>query len=154
MVQKPTNEVQSKQTTGQAPTYSFGTSVEATFDETISQVREALKAEGFGVLTTIDVKETMKEKLHVDFERYVILGACNPQLAHRALELEHSVGLLLPCNVVVHEAHEGDRTACTQVDIADPVAMLGIIQNPAMQELATEARTRLKRVVAALTASR
>ncbi|MHB8597838.1 MAG: DUF302 domain-containing protein [Ktedonobacteraceae bacterium] len=154
MVQKPTNETQGKQTTGQAPTYSFGTSVEATFDETISRVTEALKAEGFGVLTTIDVKETMKEKLHVDFERYAILGACNPQLAHRALELEHSVGLLLPCNVVVHEAHEGGSTTRTQVDIADPVAMLGIIQNPGMQELAVEARTRLEHVIAALSAAK
>ena len=154
MVQKPSNEAHSKQVTGQTPIYSFGTSVEASYDETIARVTEALKAEGFGVLTTIDVKETMKEKLHVDFERYVILGACNPQLAHRALELEHSVGLLLPCNVVVHEAHEGDRTRRTQVDIADPVAMLGIIQNPGMQELAVEARTRMEHVIAALSAAR
>jgi uncharacterized protein (DUF302 family) len=153
MIQKPSNEAQSKQATGQTPTYSFGTVVEATFDETIARVTEALKAEGFGVLTTIDVTATMKEKLHVDFERYSILGACNPQLAHRALELEHSVGLLLPCNVVVHEAHAEGSTRRTQVDIADPVAMLSIIQNPAMQELATEARTRLERVVAALTDS-
>lgn len=153
MVQKPSNEAQSKQITGQTPIYSFGTSVEASFDETITRVTEALKAEGFGVLTTIDVKETMKEKLHVDFEQYMILGACNPQLAHRALELEHSVGLLLPCNVVVHEAH-GGITRHTQVDIADPVAMLGIMQNPGMQELAVEARTRLEHVIAALSAAR
>jgi uncharacterized protein (DUF302 family) len=150
MVQKPANEAQGKQTTDHTPTYSFGTSVEAAFDEAVARVTEALKAEGFGVLTTIDVKETMKEKLHVDFERYVILGACNPHLAHRALELEHSVGLLLPCNVVVHEAHEGGSASRTQVDIADPVAMLGIIQHPGMQELAVEARTRLEHVIATL----
>ncbi|HYL44700.1 MAG TPA: DUF302 domain-containing protein [Ktedonobacteraceae bacterium] len=124
------------------------------FEETVAEVTEALKSEGFGVLSTIDVKATMKAKLNVDFERYTILGACNPHLAHRALKLEHNVGLLLPCNVVVHEAHEGDGTPRTRVDVADPVAMLGVIQNPAMQELASEARTRLERVVAALSTSR
>ncbi|HYK86007.1 MAG TPA: DUF302 domain-containing protein [Ktedonobacteraceae bacterium] len=138
-----------QQTSG-ASTYGFGTTVDAPFEETITKVTEALKAEGFGVLTTIDVKATMKAKLDVDFERYSILGACNPHLAHRALEMEHNVGLLLPCNVVVHEAHEGDGTTRTRVDIADPIAMLGVIQNPAMQELASEARTRLERVVDAL----
>lgn len=133
--------------------YSFGTTVNASFDEAVSQVTEALKTEGFGVLTTIDVKQTMKAKLNVDFERYVILGACNPQLAHRALEMEHNVGLLLPCNVVVHEAHNDSGAARTQIDIADPVAMLGIIQSPGMQELASEARVRLERVLASLNAS-
>ncbi|GAC1348799.1 MAG: DUF302 domain-containing protein [Ktedonobacteraceae bacterium] len=148
------NESQSTQRTPQASHYVFGTTVDAPFEETVTQVTEALKAEGFGVLTTIDVKATMKAKLNVDFERYTILGACNPQLAHRALELEHNVGLLLPCNVVVHEAHEGDGSTRTRVDIADPVAMLGVIQNPAMQELASDARTRLERVVASLNASK
>lgn len=133
--------------------YSFGTTVNASFDEAVSQVTEALKTEGFGVLTTIDVKQTMKAKLNVDFERYVILGACNPQLAHRALEMEHNVGVLLPCNVVVHEAHNASGAARTQIDIADPVAMLGIIQSPGMQELASEARVRLERVLASLKAS-
>lgn len=146
------NESQSTQRTPQASDYGFGTTVDAPFEETVTKVTEALKAEGFGVLTTIDVKATMKAKLNVDFERYTILGACNPQLAHRALELEHNVGLLLPCNVVVHEAHEGDDSTRTRVDVADPVAMLGVIQNPAMQELASEARTRLERVVASLNA--
>ena len=133
--------------------YTFGTTVNASFDEAVSQVTEALKTEGFGVLTTIDVKQTMKAKLNVDFESYVILGACNPQLAHRALEIEHKVGVLLPCNVIVHESHNASGAARTQIDIADPVAMLGIIQNPAMQELASEARVRLERVLASLNAS-
>jgi uncharacterized protein (DUF302 family) len=147
------NEPQKPQASAQRPTYAFGTTVEAPFDEAIARVTEALKAEGFGVLTTIDVKETMKAKLNVDFERYLILGACNPQLAHHALELEHNVGVLLPCNVVVHDAHDAQGATHTRVDVADPVAMLGVIQNPAMQELASEARTRLERVVASLSAS-
>jgi uncharacterized protein (DUF302 family) len=138
----------------QSPAYGFGITVDAPFDETISRVTEALKTEGFGVLTTIDVKQTMKAKLNVDFERYSILGACNPQLAQRALETDHNVGLLLPCNVVVHEAHGTGATTRTRVDIADPVAMLGIVQNPEMQVLANEARTRLERVVASLGASK
>jgi uncharacterized protein (DUF302 family) len=134
--------------------YTFGTTVEAPFEETVRRVTEALKQEGFGVLTTIDVKATLKAKLNQNFEQYTILGACNPQLAHQALELDHSVGALLPCNVVVHEAHDTDGSARTQVDIADPVAMLSMIQNPAMQELAQEARTRLERAVAALQAKK
>lgn len=134
--------------------YTFGTTVEAPFEETVRRVTEALKQEGFGVLTTIDVKATMKAKLNQDFEQYTILGACNPQLAHRALELDHSVGALLPCNVVVHDAHGTPGAARTQVDIADPVAMLSMIQNPAMQELAQEARTGLERAVAALQAKK
>jgi len=150
MANIPFEEPKRTQESAQIPTYGLGTTVEAPFDETVTQVTEALKAEGFGVLTTIDVQATMKAKLNVGFERYSILGACNPQLAHRALELDHNVGLLLPCNVVVHEAHEGDRDTRTRVDIADPVAMLGIIQNPAMQALAREARTRLERVIASL----
>ncbi|GAC1695934.1 MAG: DUF302 domain-containing protein [Ktedonobacteraceae bacterium] len=135
-------------------TYSFGTTVEGSFDETLTHVTEALKTEGFGVLTTIDVQTTMKAKLNVDFERYVILGACNPQLAHQALELEHNIGLLLPCNVVIHQAHEADGTTHTRVDIADPVVMLGVVQNPGMQALADEARRRLEHVITSLTTTR
>jgi uncharacterized protein (DUF302 family) len=131
------------------PAYGFGITVNAPFDEAVARVTEALKAEGFGVLTTIDVQATLKAKLNTDFERYAILGACNPQLAHRALELEHEVGLLLPCNVVVHEAH-GTGGTRSRVEIADPVAMLRIVRNPAIEELAQEARTRLDRVIEAL----
>jgi uncharacterized protein (DUF302 family) len=116
----------------------------------VSRVTEALNHEGFGVLTTIDVQATMKAKLNLDFERYTILGVCNPQLAHRALEIDHTVGALLPCNVVVHEAHEGQSPAQTRIDIADPIAMLGLINNPAMQILAKAARVRLQRVLASL----
>jgi uncharacterized protein (DUF302 family) len=130
--------------------YTFGTIIEAPFDEAVNRVTEALKQEGFGVLTTIDVQATMKAKLNRDFEHYTILGACNPKLAHRALEIDHAVGALLPCNVVVHEAHQGQGSPQTQIDIADPVAMLGLINNPAMLALAQDARARLQRVVASL----
>ena len=129
----------------QQPVYGFGTEVDLPFDQAIEQVTTALKAEGFGVLTTIDVKQTMKQKIGADFEPYTILGACNPQLAHRALEAEHNIGLLLPCNVVVH-AHG----AHTRVDVADPIAMLGIVHNPAVQSVAEEAAQRLRRVIGAL----
>lgn len=135
--------------TGTQPSYGFGTTINVPFDQAITRVTEALKAEGFGVLTSIDVKATMKNKLNVDFDRYMILGACNPPLAHRALTLEPDAGLLLPCNVVVREV-PGASAAQTRVDIADPIAMLGIIQNPQMQELAHDAKARLQRVIASL----
>jgi uncharacterized protein (DUF302 family) len=122
--------------------YGFEVDVDLPFDQAVEQVTVALKAEGFGVLTTIDVKQTMKQKLGLDFEPYTILGACNPQLAHRALEEEHSIGLLLPCNVVVHE-----HGNWTRVEVADPIAMLGGVQNPAVQAIAEEAAERLHRVI-------
>lgn len=134
--------------------YGFGTTLDVPFDQAITRVTEALKSEGFGVLTTIDVRATMKAKLDVDFQPYTILGACNPPLAHRALGIEPEVGLLLPCNVVVRQEQgtpqNQQSAARTRVEIADPVAMLGIVQNPAMQEIAQEARGRLQRVIAAL----
>ena len=126
--------------------YGFGTELDLPFDAAVERTTEALKAEGFGVLTTIDVQQTMREKLGVEFERYLILGACNPTLAHRALTAEHELGLLLPCNVVVHD-HDGK----TAVSIVDPVQMLGFVgDNPALSEVAHEAAMRLRRVVATL----
>jgi uncharacterized protein (DUF302 family) len=126
--------------------YGFGTELDLPFDQAVERTREALKTEGFGVLTTIDVRQTMREKLDVDFEPYVILGACNPALAHRALTAEHELGLLLPCNVVVHE-HDG----ATAVSIVDPVQMLGFVgDNPELNAIAAEAAAKLRRVVAAL----
>ena len=130
---------------GTTHAYGFGTALNLPFDEAVARTRAALKDEGFGVLSEIDVRATLKEKLDVDFERYVILGACNPQLAHRALQAEHELGLLLPCNVIVHE-HEG-RSA---VAIVDPVALLGVVDNPALRAVADEAKSRLERVAAAL----
>lgn len=129
-----------------ASSYSFGTILHLPFDQAVERTAEALKAEGFGVLSTIDVRQTMKEKLDIDFEPYVILGACNPQLAHRALQAEHELGLLLPCNVVVHE-HQG----MSAVSIVDPAQMLGMVgENAELQAVALEAGERLRRVVAAL----
>ncbi len=122
--------------------YGFGVEVDVPYEQAIQQVTAALKEEGFGVLTTIDVRTTMKQKLDVEFEPYTILGACNPQLAHRALQAEHQIGLLLPCNVVVH-AH-GERT---RVDIADPIAMLGMVRNAQVEEVAQEAAHRLHRAL-------
>ena len=129
------------------PLYGFGTTLPLSFDEAIARVTEALLAEGFGVLTSIDVKATMKNKLNVDFEQYTILGACNPELSHRALTLEPQVGLFLPCNVVIRETPVAGEQPQTRIEIADPIAMLGMVQEPEMQDLATEAKARLQRVI-------
>jgi uncharacterized protein (DUF302 family) len=111
-------------------------------------VTAALKQEGFGVLTQIDVQATLQAKLGVTTSPYLILGACNPQLAYQALQLEPELGLLLPCNVIVYD--NGDET--TTVSIVDPIQMLGVVENPALQPVAEEANRRLQRVVAQLAA--
>jgi len=108
-------------------------------------VIEALKAEGFGVLTQIDVKATLKEKLDLEFRKYLILGACNPPLAHRALSADLEIGLLLPCNVIVYEGQ-----GKTEVAIADPRAMMAIVQDAQIAQVAEEARERLERVLQSL----
>ncbi len=125
--------------------YGFGTTLHVPYEEVIPRVKEALKAEGFGVLTEIDVRQTLREKLGAEMEPYIILGACNPHLAHRALEQEPDIGLLLPCNVVVRSLGQGSR-----VDIADPEAMLGMVGNKQLHPIAQEAKHRLQRVVASL----
>ena len=125
--------------------YGFGTRLNLPYDEAVQRVKDALTTQGFGVLTEIDVRKTMREKLGIEMEPYIILGACNPPLAHRALEQEPDIGLLLPCNVVVRT--EG---AASRVDIADPQAMLGIVGNEQIGPVADEAKERLQRVVAAL----
>jgi uncharacterized protein (DUF302 family) len=123
----------------------FQSTLNLPYEVALEKVIEALKAEGFGVLTNIDVKETMKKKLEVDFRKYTILGACNPPLAHKALTARPEVGLLLPCNVIVYEAGE-----TTVVNIIDPLSMTNFIQDPALETVAEEARQRLKRVSEAL----
>ncbi len=128
-----------------AAKYGFGTTLNLPYEEALPLVKEALKAEGFGVLTEIDVRRTLQEKLGADMPPYAILGACNPSLAHRALQQEPEIGLLLPCNVVVRAERSGSR-----VDIADPEAMLGIVGNEELNAVAREAKQRLERVVAAL----
>lgn len=133
---------------GTTDRYGFGTEIAAPLEEAVERTTAALKAEGFGVLTTIDVRATMREKLGVEFEPYVILGACNPQLAHRALQADHDIGLLLPCNVIVHQ--HGDASA---VDVVDPRTMMGIAAgNEELAAVAGEAEAGLRRVVAALSA--
>ncbi len=116
------------------------------YDKAIEKATQALKAEGFGILTEIDVKATLKKKLDVDFRRYVILGACNPPLAHRALSADLDVGLLLPCNVVVYETDENHSV----VGLIDPIAMLGVLPSPELGPVADEARARLLRVAKSL----
>jgi uncharacterized protein (DUF302 family) len=127
--------------------YGMVTLLDVPYEEAITRTTEALKEEGFGVLTEIDVKATMKKKLDVDFRRYIILGACNPNLAYQALTLEPELGLLLPCNVIVYEDEGG-----TTVSIVDPAQMLSVASNAALEPVATEARERLQRVAAALAA--
>jgi uncharacterized protein (DUF302 family) len=119
--------------------------LEVPYEEAVERVTGALKQEGFGVLTEIDVKATLKKKLDADFRKYAILGACNPPLAHRALNTELEIGLLLPCNVIVYEENEG-----SMVSIVDPLSMLGVVQSPELKPVAEEARARLERVAEAL----
>jgi uncharacterized protein (DUF302 family) len=116
------------------------------FDDAVARTIEALKKEGFGVLTDIDVKETLKKKIGVDFPSYRILGACNPALAHEALKLEDKVGTMLPCNVVVRDAGNGQ----TEVAAVDPVASMQAIDNPELKRAAAQVRSKLKSVIEAL----
>ncbi|TGL88223.1 DUF302 domain-containing protein [Leptospira congkakensis] len=113
------------------------------FEATITDTTEALKKEGFGVLTTIDVKNTLKEKIGVDFKRYTILGACNPGFAHKALQTTDDIGLLLPCNVVVTEEKNGE----TKVSIFDPMTMTKLVQNPELEKIAKEVQEKLIQVI-------
>ncbi|BAM00865.1 MULTISPECIES: DUF302 domain-containing protein [Caldilinea] len=116
------------------------------YEEAIERATVALKEQGFGVLTEIDVKATLKEKLNVDFKKYKILGACNPPLAYRALTAAPEVGLLLPCNVIVYEDEAGGAV----VTLTDPMSMVAFLDNPALQPVAEEARSRLEKVAQAL----
>lgn len=129
------------------PRYALSATVPLTYDDAVARTRDALAAEGFGVLTEIDVKATMKAKLDLDRDPYIILGACNPGFAHRALEAEPELGVLLPCNVVVRV--EDGRTIVSAVAAAE---MLGMVGNPALEPIAAEVGERLERVVAAVAA--
>lgn len=127
--------------------YYFNTTLPGkTFEEAIEKVTEALKAEGFGVLTEIDVKETLKKKIDVDFKKYKILGACNPHFAHKALSNEDKIGVFLPCNVVVEENDNGQ----VEVSAVDPIASMIAVKNDALGSIAEEVQAKLKRVIASL----
>jgi uncharacterized protein (DUF302 family) len=125
--------------------YGFSKTTDYGFEQAIEKVTEELKKEGFGILTTIDVKDTLKKKIDVDFKKYTILGACNPKLAHGALQVEEELGLLLPCNVIVYE--KNDKTV---VSIFDPIVMTIVIENPEMESVAEEVKGKLKRVLEAI----
>lgn len=126
--------------------YAFGKTVSISHEQALARVTEELAKEGFGVLTEIDVAATLKKKLGKDIPPYRILGACNPQFAHRALEAEPQIGALLPCNVVVRN----DRDGKTIVEIMDPLAVMKLVGRAEVEQVATEVRGRLERVLAAL----
>lgn len=127
-------------------TYYFSKTLDTGFDDAIARTTEALKHEGFGIITEIDVKETLRKKLGVEFRNYKILGACNPTLAHEAIKIEDKVGTMLPCNVVVQETGNGK----VEVAAIDPVASMAAIDNPRLKEPAGAVREKLKKVIAAL----
>lgn len=128
--------------------YGFSKKLNIPYDQAVDKATAALKEEGFGVLTEIDVKATLKKKLDVDFRRYVILGACNPPFAYKALSAELEIGLLLPCNVIVYEAEDGGSV----VSAMNPMAALGVVENPAMKDIAEQVTEKIKRAVANLDA--
>lgn len=123
--------------------YHFSKICSISFEEAIGKVMENLKLEGFGVLTEIDVRDTLKKKLNVDFRRYKILGACNPQFAYQALQAEDKIGVMLPCNVIVQEREPG----VVEVSAVDPVASMMAIHNPKLLIIATQVQAKLKKVI-------
>ena len=126
--------------------YYFDITLDERFDAAIEKVTEALKKEGFGVLTEIDIKATMKKKLNVDMPHYKILGACNPQYAYKALQAENKIGTMLPCNVIVQETKDGR----VEVSAVNPLASMQAVENPALGALAGEVTEKLKRVIGSL----
>ena len=126
--------------------YYFSKIIEGSFDEVLEKVVASLKSEGFGVLTEIDVKETLKKKMDVDFQKYRILGACNPPFAYKALKTENKIGTMLPCNVIVQEISEGE----VEVAAVDPVASMKAIENQELLKIAEQVQGKLKKVVMSL----
>lgn len=123
--------------------YYFVKRTKLAFEDAVARTTDALKQEGFGVLTEIDVKETFKKKLEVDFRKYRILGACNPSFAYKALQAEPHIGTMLPCNVIIQETPDGE----VEVAAVDPVASMQAVGNPQLKEIAGEVRTKLKKVI-------
>ncbi len=126
--------------------YHFSKKLNIPFEEAVTKTTEALKKEGFGILTEIDIKATLKKKLDIDFKKYQILGACNPPLAHKALTAEDHIGLMLPCNVIVQEHENGQ----VEVSAVDPVASMKAVQNEELGDVATEVQGLLKKVIDSL----
>ncbi|MBU45547.1 MAG: hypothetical protein CMN76_20215 [Spirochaetaceae bacterium] len=126
--------------------YYFAARLNMDFDESIQVVTEALKAEGFGIISEIDIQDKLKEKLGIDFRKYRILGACNPPYAHKALSLEDKIGTMLPCNVIVQEADGGG----TEVAAINPIESMKAVNNPALMDIANEVTARLQKVIEAL----
>ena len=126
--------------------YHITKKVDLSYDQALEKVTAELKKEGFGVLTEIDVKATLKEKLDIDFRRYTILGACNPALAHRAIEADNTVGVLMPCNVCVYEDGGGN----VMISAMDPGGAMEVVGNPDIREVGREARARMERVMEAV----
>ncbi len=123
--------------------YYISTTFEGTFDEAIQKTTEELKKEGFGVLTEIDVKDTLKKKLDVDFKKYRILGACNPNMAHKALTTEDKIGTMLPCNVIVEEHEDGT----VEVSAVDPLASMQVVENDDLKTIANQVKEMLSKVI-------
>ncbi len=126
--------------------YYFSTTMENSFEDAIDKVIDELKKEGFGVLTDIDVKATLKKKLDVDYQNYRILGACNPPFAYKALQAEDKIGIMLPCNVVVQEIEGGK----VEVSAVDPIASMQAIHNPELGDIANQVQAKLKKVISSL----
>ena len=126
--------------------YYFTKKINTSFDAAITKVTEALQKEGFGILTEIDVKETLKKKLDVDFQKYRILGACNPPFAYEALKAENKIGVMLPCNVIVQEISENE----IEVSAVDPIASMQAVDNPALAKIAGQVQQQLRDIIAAL----
>jgi uncharacterized protein (DUF302 family) len=124
-------------------TYYFSKTLDIDYEHALQRVTEELQKEGFGVLTEIDVKETLKKKMDVDFKKYKILGACNPPFAYKALSAEDKIGVMLPCNVIVIEVAQGK----TEVSAVDPLASMQAVDNPDLRDVAEEVQTKLKKVI-------
>lgn len=126
--------------------YYVSTKFDGSFDEAITKTTEELKKEGFGVLTEIDVKETLKKKLDVDFKKYKILGACNPDFAHKALQIEDKIGTMLPCNVIVEEHEDGS----VEVSAVNPISSMQAVENSSLGDIAGEVKSKLEKVIQAI----
>lgn len=123
--------------------YYFSKTTDASFEETLTKVADELKKEGFGILTEIDVKDTLKKKLDINFQKYKILGACNPPFAYEALKAENKIGMLLPCNIIVQELSEGK----TEVAAIDPVQSMQVVDNTSLRVVAEQVQAKLRNVI-------